>query len=112
MSLKNLEVVDIISIDLMGNAVLTISDDLQWDNVNEHLNLLQSKINTYLKFIEDGGLYLQYPDAEGRNILINIFFKYKPNTVANNFLFEVREILHNAGYDFKTKILDFKDDGK
>jgi hypothetical protein len=66
MSVMNLEVVDVISIDLNGNAVLTISDDLTWDDKNEHLLALQNKINAYLGFIESGNIYEEYPNAKDR----------------------------------------------
>ena len=52
MALENLDVIDIISIDLNGNVVLTVSDNLKWDDGNEHLLILQSKINAYLRAIE------------------------------------------------------------
>ena len=57
MSVENFKVIDVASIDLNGNAVLTISDHLEWDEQNEHLLTLQNKINAYLGAIENGGLY-------------------------------------------------------
>lgn len=108
MSVTNLEVIDAISIDLMGNAVLTIADDLLWDNGNEHLFILQSKINAYLEFIESGNLYQKYPDAEGRNIVINIASKYEPNENAKEFINRTRQILQSAGYSFHFEVLETK----
>jgi hypothetical protein len=108
MSVTNLEVVDAISIDLMGNAVLTIADDLLWDNGNEHLLILQSKINAYLKFIESGNLYQKYPDAEGRNIVINIASKYEPDDNAMEFINRTKQILQSAGYSFHFEVLKTK----
>lgn len=105
MSVTNLEVVDAISIDLMGNAVLTIADDLLWDNNNEHLFTLQNKINAYLEFIESGNLYQKYPDADGRNIVINIALKYEPNNNAKEFFNTCRQILESAGYSFYFEVL-------
>jgi hypothetical protein len=105
MSLMNLEVVDVISIDLNGNAVFTISDDQIWDDKNEHLLALQNKINSYLGFIESGNVYQEYPDAKGRNVVIEVVAKYEPNNNAKLFLDRVTEILQSAGYAFSFRVL-------
>lgn len=44
MSIENLNVIDVVSIDKNENVVLTISDHLEWDEENNHLLLLQDKI--------------------------------------------------------------------
>lgn len=105
MSVGNLEVIDIISINLNGNAVLTISDELEWDDKSEHLLTLQNKINAYLSAIEGGGLYENYPDANGRDIIINIVAKYEPNDEAKAFLRKTEEVLKSAGYGFAFSVL-------
>lgn len=108
MSLMNSEVVDFISIDLNGNAVLTVSDDLIWDDKNEHLMALQNKINAYLSFIESGNLYQDYPNAKNRDIVIEIVAKYEPNDKARIFLDATKEVLQSAGYGFKFSVLKSK----
>lgn len=105
MSLMNLGVVDFISIDLNGNAVLTVSDDLIWDDKNEHLMALQNKINAYLSFIESGNLYQEYPNAKGRDIAIEIVAKYEPNDNARLFLDATKEVIQSAGYGFMFSVL-------
>jgi hypothetical protein len=102
MSVTDLEVIDVISIDPNGNAVLTISDHLIWDEKNEHLMVLQNKINSYLGFIESGNVYEEYPNAKDRNIVIQIVAKYEPNNNNNAMIFleRVEETLHSAGYGF------------
>ena len=99
-SVDNLEVVDAISIDLKGNAVLTISDHLKWDNVKEHLYILQSKINVYVRFIESGDIYQQYPKAEGRNIVIHVAALFEPNSDTKKLLHITGQTLQSAGYGF------------
>lgn len=105
MSVENLKVIDFASIDKNGNAVLTISDHLKWDDNDEHLLILQNKINAYLSAIETGNFFDDYPGAKGRNIFISIVAKYKPNDSARLFLNETKEILQSAGYGFKFSIL-------
>lgn len=101
MALMNLKVVDVISIDLMGNAVLTICDDLIWNDNTDHLITLQKKINSYLEFIESGNLYQEYPNAKGKKIIVNVAAKYEPNESAKYFLNKTKEILQSAGYEFE-----------
>ncbi len=49
-------VVDAAGVDTDGgDVVLTISDHLPWDEVGEHLRILQGRTNCYLGFIESGG---------------------------------------------------------
>jgi hypothetical protein len=105
MSVENLKVIDFASIDKNGYAVLTISDHLQWDDNNEHLLILQNKINAYLNSIESGNFYSDYPDAKGRNIIIRIVAKYEPNTDAKSFFKKTKEFLQSAGYRLEFKVL-------
>jgi hypothetical protein len=100
MSVEDKDFIDIISIDKEENAVLTISDHLEWDEANEHLLILQAKINSYLGAIESGELYLKYPNAKGKNICIRVVALYEPNVDGFKFLESVKEVLIDAGYGF------------
>ena len=72
MSIEDPNVIDFVSLDQNGNVFLTISDHLEWDADNEHLLLLQEKINSYLSSIESGDIYKKYPKAKGLKIIINL----------------------------------------
>lgn len=100
MSVEIPKVIDFTSIDKNGYFVLTISDHLEWDEENEHLLILQEKINAYLSFIENHDFYDNCPQALNRKILINIVAKYPPNKQGEDFLGRVEEIIKSAGYDF------------
>jgi hypothetical protein len=101
MSIEQKDVIDFVSIHPSGNAVLTISDHLPWDEENEHLILLQDKINAYLGAIEGGELYEAYPKAKGRKIVIRIVALDPPNRDGFLFLERAKEILTSAGYGFE-----------
>lgn len=105
MSVTNSDVVDFTSISPKGDVVLTISDHLEWDN-NEHILILQDKINAYLRFIESGDIYQQYPEARDRNVMIDVVVKYDPDSNGKIFLDRVKEILNEAGYEFRFRILE------
>ena len=106
MAVDNLLVIDSISLDKKGEVMLTISDHLEWDDNIEHLELLQKKINLYLEFIENGELLENYPDAKGRNVIINIIAKYLPDKVAESFLQRVKQMLELMGYKFNLQFLE------
>jgi hypothetical protein len=106
MPVDDLSVIDFIAISATkDDAILVISDHLEWDEKNEHLLILQSKINAYMEGIENGSLYDAYPDAKGRNIVIEISAKYEPNETARVFLARTKEVLNAAGYGLSFSVL-------
>jgi hypothetical protein len=56
-----------------GEMCLVISDHLDWTEQGEHLLLLQSKLNSYLAFIESGEIYGKLPKAIGKKLLFRLW---------------------------------------
>ena len=104
MSVENSKVIDFIS-DKEDKIVLTISDHLEWDNDNEHIYILQEKINAYLMAIESGQINKSYPLSINKKIVVSVALKYVPNEIGMSFLSKVNEVLLNAGYEFNYHIL-------
>lgn len=100
MSVENKEVIDFISIDKSDNVVLTISDHLLWDDIENHTSILQDKINSYLEVIEDGQIYEIYPDAKGRKFVIQVALKYLPDDEGKDFLERIKSFLESNDYQF------------
>ena len=98
MSIEDKNIVDAIGLDDMGLIVLTISDHLSWDD--EHLFILQDKLNTYVSFIESGEVYEVYPESRNRKFKINIVCKYEPTDSALLFISKCRELIHDADFQF------------
>ncbi|MBU6951605.1 DUF6572 domain-containing protein [Hahella sp. HN01] len=110
MTISQTIVVDAVSVDKdAGKVVLTISDHLEWED-DEHLYLLQEKINSYLAFIESGEIYEKYPGAKGRGIVISLICKYNPSSIGVGFLSQVSEIILGAGFDFRYEVFDSRKD--
>ena len=106
MPVDDLSVIDFVAINATtGEAMLVIGDHLEWDDQNEHLFILQSKINAYLEGIENGSLYEAYPDAKNRNIVIDIKAKYEPNETGRIFLERTEKDLNAAGYGLDFTVL-------
>jgi len=97
MTVEQSELIDTVSLDPeTGTCTLGILDDLMWDDA--HLQLLQAKLNTYLRFVESGEIYVQYPAAQGLDFAIEILCIYAPGVSANLFLATAENIVNEAGY--------------
>jgi hypothetical protein len=100
MAIDETSVIDFVSVDDADNVNLTISGHLDWSAVQEHLLLLQEKINTYCKYVENGQLYDEYPQTRDRRPAIEVMFFYKPVPEAEQFLEKVKSTLDQEGFSF------------
>lgn len=104
MSIEHANTVDVISTDPeTGEVVLIITDHLQWGS-NEHLFLLQEKLNSYLAFIEGGELLGAYPSAKGCPVRIDVVCRYRADPEAEYFLHRAREVIQEAGFGFRYEV--------
>lgn len=106
MSIDNINIIDIVSIEKEGNVVLTVADHLEWDTENFHLLKLQNKLNAYLLAIENGSLWESYPNGKNRKVIINVCLKYLPNDVGNAFLHKTKKNIENMGYGFSHSLIN------
>ncbi len=106
MSVDQTNVVDAIGMDTAtGNVVLTITDHLEWTgHDNDHLLLLQEKLNTYLSFVESGEILQTYPNAKDKTVLIDVVCKYPPNQQARDFYSQIVQIIEGAGMKLKHRL--------
>lgn len=109
MSIEDTDKVDFVGVsDKKVNLVIT--DHLEWgDNDEDHLYLLQEKINTYLRFYEGGELVDNFPGAVGKPVGIEIVLKYEPSYNANWFFEKVEPILENAGVSLVVNVARKRD---
>ncbi|UBB89963.1 hypothetical protein J4771_01015 [Candidatus Kaistella beijingensis] len=108
MSVEQIDKVDFISTKPDGNVELTISDHLEWNNRNEHFQILQDKLNSYLNFIESGQLGEEYPNAINKKISIRLIMKFAPDKIAVEFLENCQSIIESENVDFSWKMLNQK----
>lgn len=79
MGIDNPEAVDALGIDPdTGDALLVITDDLDWADPVAHLNALQAKIGAYLGFIQTGQFEAALPESEGRRRRIAVIQQFEP----------------------------------
>lgn len=106
MTVEQIDKIDFLSVEKeTGFVKLTISDHLNWLDENNHLVLLQKKINTYISFIEGGELFEKYPENKGKTIIIYLALKYEPTKKAYIFLDKVKSATIDAGFDFKFNLI-------
>lgn len=84
-----------------GETYLIIYDHLEW-NFENHLELLQNKINLYLEFIESKQIFESFPDSTGTKLNIWVKSLYTPSESA--LAFQVRAQSQLAGYNIGFRI--------
>jgi hypothetical protein len=93
MPLEQINTVDAIGVEHeTDHAVLTIADSWDWTDEHEHLSALQAKLNAYLEFIESGQVWEACPAAKGRQLRINIVFRFSPPPAATEFLSKATDV--------------------
>jgi hypothetical protein len=72
-------------------AVLTILDAWDWQDEGKHLLALQSKLNAYFNFIESGQIWVSYPEAAGRQLVIDVVGRFPIPQVGIDLLHRASE---------------------
>lgn len=83
-----------------GELMLLITDHLEWDIEQEHLMILQDKINSYLGFIESKQYEEIYPNDSFEKYVIEIHFKNGMSEKCFHFLDKIA----NQVEEFNIKI--------
>lgn len=78
------------------DILLVIEDDFTWEDEYAHLLALQSKVNRYLEFAEDGEMYREYPGSEGLPVRIRVYFTAEPTENGKQFFKVANEVLENS----------------
>ena len=100
MTIEQTNVIDFLHVTKASGVVrLTIVDHLPWDqDEGVHLLLLQSKLNKYLEFIEGGQIIRDIPDAESRDIVINLVGEYPLSKLAKVFFEKAGDAIEDLGF--------------
>ena len=72
---------------------LGVTDHYDWTYPNEHLMVLQEKLNNYVLFILNKGFIAQYSADTFTSFSIVIMLKFEPDKVLEKFLKDYQEIL-------------------
>jgi hypothetical protein len=106
MTIEQTHIVDFISIDPSSKeVVLSISDHLAWNGEDEHLLLLQEKLNHYLAFVESGEILTKYPHANAKAVRIDVVCAHPFDKSARNFFERASQVVENAGFKLTHQVL-------
>ncbi|GIK54326.1 MAG: hypothetical protein BroJett014_32990 [Planctomycetota bacterium] len=106
MAVEDTDVVDFITDErATGALVLTIVDSLSWEPLDEqvHLELLQAKLNAYLRFLESGEVLRHCPDACSKELVIEVTFMNHPSPRGLKILASARAIIEEAGFSLRLR---------
>ncbi len=104
MAVDNPDVIDIVSDDPFGRVVLTISDHLAWDDPVSHMQILQTKLNRYLAFVESDELLESRHGAVGKRVAIEVVLQHPPTAEGVTFFGRVKPVIEGAGFDFAYRV--------
>lgn len=77
---------------------LGISDEIQWEHhIEEHVLLLQEKLNNYVTFILNRGYEATMPNREFDDFAIKVYFACIPDEKAKSFLHDYQSVLDKDG---------------
>jgi len=90
-TIEQTNIIDFVGLDRRSqDVVFTISDHLDWTEVQSHLEALSSKLNTYLAFILDGEMDASYPQYIDKNVRIDVIGQYEiPREILNHLCSEI-----------------------
>ena len=104
MAIDETDVVDAIGVDgVSGQLVMTIEDHLDWKEVPLHLEALREKFNAYLRAIQAGDLVESYPDAEGRQVVIELLTRVELPEVGLKFIDHVRQTAKQLDAEIRSR---------
>lgn len=105
MSVEEADLIDIAGINReTGYVILTISDHLDWSDSTAHQRILQTKLNSYLAFVESGEILIKYPDAKDRTVVFRVVFQTPPDQEGQAFLRRAAQVIESAGFTLKTEV--------
>lgn len=106
MSVDQADVIDYISTDrATGSVLLTVSDHLTWENAEEHLSVLQRKLERYVDFVRSGQLAEQRPDSAERSIVIDVILRHPPSEEGLTFFQNAGKQLEESGIQLVHRML-------
>ncbi|MEO6776813.1 MAG: DUF6572 domain-containing protein [Kofleriaceae bacterium] len=112
MTVAQLQVVDWFGIEKdKGSIGLTVIDDLDWNDEQNHVLLLQEKLNTYLAFIESGDVFTRLKSEfgvevkSGTKINLSILAKFDIPSQGVEFLRHASHIFGSLGVSLTHRIV-------
>lgn len=104
MALADPDKIDFIGISPDGYCVLTIADDLDWDDPDGHLTALKVKLNTYVDFIRSGEIERAYPAGKDNELKILVALRDQPPPAGVEFFTTAKQTITALGIEFSWQV--------
>ena len=106
MTIEETEKVDIVALpEDRQEVILLVADHLPWPGDErgklEHVWMLQEKLNTYIQYVESGDLFLEFPNARDRRVVIVVGHKYQIPQDMEQLIKKMGALLADAGIDLR-----------
>lgn len=99
-NIENTESIDAIEYEReTGKVILHLTDGMDWSDSDNHMLLLQAKLNNYLRYI-DTEQYIEYINKLGDSLDVNaieirIEFFFKEPDICNQFIARVEQVVND-----------------
>ena len=95
LNIENIETIDSIAYEQDTEKLLMlISDGMDWSDIKRHMFLLQSKLNSYIRYI-DTKQYLEYIERVREKLELNELPKINTIEIRIGFLFKEPQICND-----------------
>lgn len=78
MALHDTSTIDALGVEDSGTLVLSLMDEVDWQDPQAHWHHLTDKLNSYLNFLVSGEVLEHHPDAVSGRVRVDVIFKYPP----------------------------------
>ncbi|HHB13236.1 MAG TPA: hypothetical protein ENK62_08565 [Chromatiales bacterium] len=86
-------------------VILLVADHLPWPEDEqgklEHVYLLQEKLNDYVRYVESGDLWRDFPRAKGRTVVFLVGHKHEIPEDVRWVIVEMQRVLEGIGIELR-----------
>ena len=98
--------IDIVALpSVRREVILLVADHLPWPEDEqgrlEHVYLLQEKLNDYVRYVESGDLWRDFPRAKGRQVVFLVGHKHEIPEDVKWMIMEMRRVLEAIGIELR-----------
>lgn len=97
MSVEDPNVIDFVTQDSDGTAVLVLVEGRPWDGSRQRLLELEEKLGNYDSYVFEGRLAAQYPALAEKPVVVELRCVSQPDPITADFIEKMRARLREKG---------------
>jgi hypothetical protein len=103
---ENAMMLDLVTVDPESSrVVLAMVERRPWGASDRQLTQIEEKINRYLGYVLDGFLAEQYPQYQGKEVLIRLDCAEAPQGEASRFVAAAQHAIESHGLFFSVNVV-------